>query len=116
MNTLYEYLLSKSKPNVDSNEYYIVWSSFDVLDKLNKLYHDVCFIGKDYVYLWILNGKEIINALKEFNKIILWNQFKAYCIPEEYDKESIKDALVNGEIKLKDLKEITYEQIYETNK
>ena len=104
-----EYLLSKSKKQT-SDEYFIVWPSFNIYEFLDKQHSDK--MVRTSIDYWILSESELLNMAKNFSKETLHKDMKVYRIPSKYDEITIKDAIVNRDIKPeKELNQINIDKI-----
>lgn len=116
MRNLYEYLLSKKNKFAISEELsYVIWASFDVFEALDEKYPEREFQDYNFICYWILTGEEIAEALKDISKEEILKYFKAFEVPKDIDVETLKKKMISGDIKIDDLKRITYKHILKCN-
>ena len=102
-----EYLLSKTKKPI--YVYYVVLPIDEVFFKAQKLYKKKSFKVKTNT-LYILDKNDILNLLNGFNGNTQ-NKCNIFKIPNEYDEDTVKNALQSGKITYWELKKININDI-----
>lgn len=95
MKQLLEYLLSNNKKTIHEN-YYVLWPSDIVYNKLNEMYGNKKIeSGVDY---WIFSESELFDFFKHIDKDDLLNNLDVYQIPDNYNIDDVKDALLKKQL------------------
>ena len=109
MKHITEYLLGKNKKSI-SDEYFIVWPSFSVYEYLDN--HHTDKMVRTSIDYWILSKSELVDMAKNFNKETIHRDMKVYRIPSKYDEITIKDAIMNKDIRpSQELNQINIDEI-----
>lgn len=100
MKTIFEYLLGKNNNKAFCDEYYIVLPSDNIFFEVQNKYKDRELVVRGTVIrYWLLKTTEIKELITKFSQAEIEKDLKVYEIPQGYDYENIKHALLTGEVK-----------------
>ena len=110
MRAILEYIkLSNIKKIIDKEEYFILWPSNDIYQKLVKLYNNKMIrSGLDY---WILSKSETLSFLEDFSKDYIKNNLKVFIIPNDCDTDDVRQDLLIRKIHPFDFDKLDIEKI-----